>query len=478
MNSASHYELSAKQYRLGLAAIVVVGTCARLFHRTLAANSDEQQYILFARQLTGTVPLPIRGFGYGTRPLWGWTLNLWGQMTGGINLTSATCLTFLFAATAIVLVAMIAKRIFGPVGGLFAAAVQACYAFNVSYDVMITPDSLAVPVLLLAVWLFLQFLQRESWIWLAATGIVLAQFVFIKNYYAIFLLAFGYILLSTPPTAEVPLREGLWAKRFRSCLVLAAAFLCGVAPGLLIAKISRARVPTDNPPIASLAEYFEARDAVRGNDSSSPLALVEKRFKYFSYFLLENDAAGGLLLLTGGLYLAWLARSRLDCRLIIIAAAGMFVFLSAFPLRLYPPVFLEQMPRYLLPITALLSIGAGGLLAAGINALRSEKSLSICAWAALIAIGIVNLWQPNYRNPNVPISIAQRKCIAAAKEAGAVRLVLPWYYLWVAPDAVAPDGLEIVYPPKPSSFPPGTLNTLRRHSVDHCQTRAACDLRA
>ncbi len=232
----------------------------------------------------------------------------------------------ILAIAAICLVAVIAKQMFGPVAGLFAAAVQSFYALNVSYDVMITPESLAVPILLLAVWLFLQYLQGNSWIWLAALGLLLAQFVFIKNYYAIFLLAFGVCLISASPAGQGRLHGESWSKRFKSCLVLAAAFVCGVVPGLLIAKVTRARVPTDYPPIASYAEYFESRDADRGIDSSSPLALVEKRFKYFSFLFLENDATGGLLLVAGGLYLARLARSRLDCRLLFVAATGMFIF--------------------------------------------------------------------------------------------------------------------------------------------------------
>src|SRR5271166_4859722 len=174
--------MSSRRYTMILLAIVFVGLAARLFHFNLATHSDEQHYIVFARQLSGPVPLPILHF-FTTRILWGWMLNLWGQL-GGLNLEWTAVLMFLFAAASIVLVAMIAKRVFGQATGLVAAAIQATYFINLRYDIMVTPDSLAVPMALLATLLVLGFLEGGGTVRLVFAGIILGALIGIKDYYA------------------------------------------------------------------------------------------------------------------------------------------------------------------------------------------------------------------------------------------------------------------------------------------------------
>ncbi len=53
--------MSPRRYTLTLLAIVAVGMAARLLNFNLATNSDELHNIVFARQLTG--PMPLRQDG-------------------------------------------------------------------------------------------------------------------------------------------------------------------------------------------------------------------------------------------------------------------------------------------------------------------------------------------------------------------------------------------------------------------------------
>ena len=194
--------MSPRRYTLTLLAIVAVGMAARLFHYNLATNSDEQHYIVFARQLSGPVPLPILHF-FTTRILWGWTLNLWGRLCA-LDLEWTAVLMFLFAAASIVLVAMIAKRVFGPAAGLVAAAIQATYFINLRYDIMVTPDGLAVPMALLATMLVLDFLKIGGTARLVFAGVILGALIGIKDYYAMMSIPFSLCLLFRPqPRAAV-----------------------------------------------------------------------------------------------------------------------------------------------------------------------------------------------------------------------------------------------------------------------------------
>ncbi len=433
--------MSTRRYTLILLAIVAVGMAARLFHFNLATNSDEQHYIVFARQLSGSVPLPIQHF-FTTRILWGWTLNLWGRLCA-LDLEWTAVLMFLFAAASIVLVAMIAKRAFGQAAALVAAAVQATYYINLRYDIMTTSDSLGVPITLLSTLLLLDFLESSRTARLVFAGALIGALIGVKDYYAMISVPFSLCLLFRPQPAPP------FASRIGHVVVLGISAITVAALVLLLNYVNfgdawhQFRGFTDALPDADSQE----------GGTSRAIATLGGRFKYFYYMLAENGIVGGVVLLAGAVYLGSLAKSRLDCRLLFMIPVLFLVFLSLMFLTLRPLRFLPQEPRYVMVLVPYLATGAAGAIVATWARICDDAILRRCFVVVLVVITALNLWLPNYRNTAVPVATALRNAVAQGKSAGATTLVLPWYYRWAAPDGRVLRGIDVDYSdPSPDSF--------------------------
>jgi Dolichyl-phosphate-mannose-protein mannosyltransferase len=433
--------MSTRRYTISLLLIVAVGMAGRLFHFNLATNSDEQHYIVFARQLSGPVPVPIlRTFT--TRIVWGWTLNLWGRLCA-LNLQWTAVLMFLFAAASIVLVAMIAKRVFGPAAALVAAAIQATYFINLRYDIMATSDSMAVPITLLSTLLLLDFLKSGRTVRLVFAGALIGVLIGIKDYYAMISIPFSICLLLRPQPAPP------FASRIGHVAVLGISATTVASLVLLLNYLCLGDALHQFRGISSLLPDADSKSS----GAAWFIAVVGSRFKYFFYMLAENGITGGIVLLVGAVYLGSLARARLDCRLLFMIPVLFFAFLSLMFLSLRPLNFLPQEPRYLIVLAPFLAVGAAGAIVATWARIADDPVLRRCFAVLLMLNAALNLWLPNYRNTTVPVATAVRNGLAGSKSAGAAALVLPWYYRWSAPDGPIFRGLDVRYAdPWPDSF--------------------------
>ncbi len=433
--------MSTRRYTIWLLAIVAVGMAGRLFHFNLATNSDEQHYIVFARQLSGPVPLPILHF-FTTRIVWGWTLNLWGRLCE-LNLEWTAVLMFLFSAASILLVAMIAKRVFGQAAGLVAAAIQATYFINLRYDIMTTSDSMAVPLALLATLLMLDFFKSGGTVRLVLAGFIIGALIGIKDYYAMISIPFSLCLLFRPQPAP-PL-----ASRLGQVAILGVSSLAVAALVLWLNYLSLGDALHQFRGLAGLLTDVDSKSS----GISWLVGLIGGRFKYFFYMLAENGIVGGVLLLVGAVYLGSLARARLDCRLLFMNPIMLFAFLSLMLMSVRPPQFLMQQPRYVIVIVPFLAIGAAGAIVAAWGRIADDAILRRCFVVTLAVTAALNLWLPNYRNTTVPLATVLRNAVAESRSAGAKLLVLPWYYRWSAPDGRVLRGIDVEYSePRPDSF--------------------------
>jgi hypothetical protein len=389
------------------------------------------------------VPLPIR-YVYTTRIIWGGVINLWGRLWE-MNLEWTAVLMFLFAASSILLVSMIGRRVFGPAAALLAAAIQATYFINLRYDVMVTPDSLAVPLTLLSTLMLLDFLALGHLFRLVAAGALIGALIGIKDYYAMISIPFSICLLLRPPPLP-PARQWL-LKRIGEIAILGFA-------------------ATATASLVLLLNYFQFGDALHqfhgfgavlrdtGDSGSggfaSIVAVIGGRFKYFYYMLAEHGVVGGVMFLVGAVYLGSLAMKRLDCRLLFMIPMLFLIFLSLMFLSLRPLRFIAQEPRYIILLAPYLAIGAAGAIAAAWDRIRDDVVLRRCFAVLLAATAALNLWLPNYRNAVVPVATTLRNSVALSITSGASYLVLPWYFRWSAPDGPTLKGIEVRYTePKP-----------------------------
>jgi hypothetical protein len=433
--------MSTRRYTIWLLAIVALGMAGRLFHFNLATNSDEQHYIVFARQLSGPVPVPVlRTFT--TRIVWSWTLNLWGRI-GGLNLEWTAVLMFLLSAASIVLVTMIAKRVFGQAAGLVAAAIQATYFINLRYDIMTTSDSMAVPLALLATLLMLDFLKSGGTVRLVLAGFILGALIGIKDYYAMISIPFSLCLLFRPQPAPP------FATRVGQVAILGVSSVAVAALVLWLNYLSLGDALHQFRGLASLLPDIDSKSS----GISWLVGLIGGRFKYFYYMLAEHGIAGGIVLLVGAVYLGSLAKHRLDCRMLFMIPILLLVFVSLMFLSLRPLQFLPQNPRYVIAFVPFLAIGAAGAIVAAWARIADDANLRCCFEVMFAVTAALNLWLPNYRNTMVPVATAVRNAAAESKSAGARILVLPWYYRWSAPDGPIFRGQDVRYSdPWPDAF--------------------------
>src|SRR5262249_4330290 len=139
---------------------------------------------------------------------------------GGPTLGHTAVVMFLLSSAATLLVGLIARDLFGRGPSLFAAALHATWPIGVLFDVTTLADSLAVPVLLLSVWLFLGHLRGGGTTPLLLAGVAAASLASVKDY---FLLVFPCFALA------VWRHGGPWRGRCGRVLLLAALAAGGVA---------------------------------------------------------------------------------------------------------------------------------------------------------------------------------------------------------------------------------------------------------
>lgn len=423
--------LSPWKFWFLLGLIIAVGLAARAFHYNLASLSDEQQYVTFARHLTEDVPVPAR-LGWSTRILWGWALNLWGQMQG-ISVESEASLMFLLAGLGIALTALIGKSIYGRAAGLIAAALIAVFPIDVRYDVMTTPDSLAWTMLLGSVLLFLRYLQSGGRTALGAAAFTAGLLIGVKDYYCFIIFCYIATLLAHPPFRA---DKSQW-------LILGLGFIAGLLPSFILQYLATGDFLRQFRAFEGMTEQYDAHDARRGF-ARTLLSELGSRFKYFNWLLLDNGPLG-IVLILGLPFVASQAVKRLDCRTVFLAIVGYGVFLSLFPLRLSPLAFVEQQPRYAMVVLPFLAVGAGGSLASAMASLGGKKNVSASAAFALLIAGAISLWLPNYAPAvrGVPASVAVRACIEQAKEHHAATLIVPWAYHRIIPTSYYDRGVKI-----------------------------------
>jgi hypothetical protein len=441
--------VGAKTYAGLLLGVVAAGALVRLFHFDVTIGSDDQAYVIAARQLVGHDPVPLWEGMY-SRIGWRAFLALSTWPLGGPTLERTAVVMFLLSSGATLLVGLIARDLFGRGASLFAAALHATWPIGVLFDVVTLADSLAVPLLLLSVWLFLGHLRGGGLAPLVWAGAAAALLASVKDY---FLLVFPCFALATWR------HGGAWRGRCGRVLLLGGLAAGGVALTCLLHQLESG----DALRAARYARYYRAQPAEYFTDLGTALQL-----RYLQWLLLDQRefAGTGVLYALGLLAAPALARRSEGARLVALVGLAFFLFLSFMPVRRVPLLFVEQQRRYgtaLEPFAAVLTGGALGLI------LRACPDLSLRrAGATFVAVCCaVNAWVPG---PFAPVLYGRhtvgdgaRRSVAEARRRGLGRVVLPCYYRAAVPDSFGRQGVELCFAdPTPPGEPPPRVADLGR----------------
>ncbi|MCI0421148.1 MAG: glycosyltransferase family 39 protein, partial [Acidobacteria bacterium] len=264
-------------YYLILLLILLIGMLGRGFHFYLTLGSDDQRWIIAARALTGTesVSIPVHFY---PRIVWRCVLALWG-LPWGLTLEISAILMFLLAAISIVLVALIARLLFSERASLLAAAFHATYPINVQFDPTTLPDGLAVPLMLLAVFLFARFLKDRRTGLLAGSAFTAGVLFAVKEYFVLITVPFGLCLLFS----QLGFKE---KKRYLTVLVL--FFTLGFSVDFLLHAVESQDPIAHFRPLLTYSARYEAFLS-QGQANPSTLHqiyyLVHGRFDYFRWVL-------------------------------------------------------------------------------------------------------------------------------------------------------------------------------------------------
>ena len=430
-------QATARYFTL-LSLVVVSGLVGRLFHFYWTLGSDDQRWIIAARTLTGTEKVSIPAHYYG-RILWRWTLAIWG-LPWGLSLQSSAVLMFLLAGTSIVLVGLVTRLLFSERASLLAAALHATYPINVQFDPATLPDSLAVPLLLLSVFLFAKFLKEGRTGFLAGSVLAAGLLFSVKEYFALIALPFGLCLLCSSRGLKVKLRQ----------LGLVSLWFCaGLSVDFLLHLLESGDILAHFRPLltysARSAELYQMPAYFTG--LHRVYYLVDERFDYFRWILFDYGVVGGVLLAFGGLFLAFSCRKSQTYLLLITATVSFFCFLSAMPTSLSTLRFVETQSRYSMTFLPFLAIGAG----AALSVVWENLSNTALRWSGGTIVSLVclwNLWVPNsmvdrYNRRLEMVGI--RACLDRATQSGVSQMVLPARYDQLLPDSYFHQGVSLAF---------------------------------
>jgi hypothetical protein len=428
--------LSQRQYAAWLVTVTAIGLAARLFYFRLTIGSDDQRWVLSARQLFSD-RAPDLGTEYYARIVWRFVLRLWG-LPFGVSLESSAVLMFLLYLVAIFAVAYVARVAFGREAAVVAAAVVATHPLNLLWDTTVLPDGLGVAMLAVGLALYVTYLQSDRLGALAGAGVLIGLTISVKEY---------FILLAFPCLGVLMLIRRLGRRTsWKPMLTFVIALVFAVGIDFTLDAIDahpfahwRAQATYGDRILAYLPPPLNAT-GIR-----LAAALAEERSFYVQRLFLDQVGTG-LLMLWGLLVLTIRMRSN-PAALIVIATTGLLLgFLSLMPANLHPLIFTLMQERYLtvvLPFTA---------IAAGVGVATIVKSLNNGAERRALVIGLAMIGGLNLVVPNSNWDIGRtvefagiRQTLVAARSRGIAELILPSAYWRLTPDRYYTYGARLTF---------------------------------
>jgi hypothetical protein len=428
---------SQRQYAAWLATVTAIGLAARLFYFRLTIGSDDQRWVLSARQLFAD-RVPDLGTEYYARIVWRFVLRLWG-LPFGVSLESSAVLMCLLYLVAIFAVAYVARVAFGREAAVVAAAVVATHPLNLLWDTTTLPDGLGVAMLVVGLALYVTYLQSDRLGALVGAGLLIGLTISVKEY---------FVLLALPCLVVLMLmRRARRRTSWTPILTFILALVLAVGIDFTLDAI-------DAHPFAHWRAQASYGDRILAYYTApSPnatgirlaAALAEER-SFYVQKLFFDQVGTGLLMLWGLLVLAIRIRSN-PVALIVIATIGVLLaFLSLMPAKLHPLIFTVMQDRYLtvvLPFTAIAAgVGVATILRSLADAAERRALLIIVA-----VVCVVNLFVPNSSwDVGRTVEFAgMRQTLVAARGRGITELILPTAYWRLTPDRYYTYGARLTF---------------------------------
>jgi dolichyl-phosphate-mannose-protein mannosyltransferase len=416
-------EMTNRRYLAFLFVIVLVGILMRVFHFHLTIGVDDQRWIIAAGEFGSDQPHLLRPVYY-SRIVWRAVLAAWGA-PWGLSLGTSAVLMFSLSCLSISLVAQGARVAFGPLAGLFAAAIYATHPLLIVYDVATLPDGLALALMATYLFLFLKYQQTSRTVYLISSAVVIGLSFSVKEYYVLAAVPLGACLLFKQYA-----RNGRW----RDACLFSAGVLAGLSVDSLLHFWESGTLLAH---FTAISGYGGHPVAASGGGEHLPYTGWERfarflftRLVYFRWLFLDFGIASGFLLLWGSVFFVLKARTHWAYRMLLGVLLILFAFLFAAPSAFHPLRFVEVQPYYLTVLLPALAIGSGGALSAAFTSLRPtalQKSLLVA-----VTIGLAsNLLIPNdFTNASVRRSFTSefvgiQRILVDAEARGIEELILP-----------------------------------------------------
>jgi 4-amino-4-deoxy-L-arabinose transferase-like glycosyltransferase len=439
-------------YVVLLSLLVALSALVRLYHFDITIGSDDQRYIIAARSLVQQEPIQLNELMYvriGFRAFLAATTSL----LGGVTLDHAAYVMFFLSSASTLLVGLIAREVSGPAASLIAAAMHATLPLNILWDVVTLADSLAVPLLLLSVFLFVRYLGSGRLGTLIASGLCAGLLFSVKDY---FVLIFGCYALA------LLLHAGGWRQRCGRVGVLIGCAVVGVVV----------------PCLLHLWESGQWQRAIKYGKTYCDIAGVMgidwgyvSKLYYFKWLIFDGGGYGGIgiLYLLGIAFLVFKAPRDEKARIVALAGFAFLAFLSFMPISFRPLRFIEQQPRYLLAVEPFLAVGVGGALGLLLRSC-TDGAVRRAAVAVLVLFCAFQAWSPNVYAPCLygrhTVGTAVRGSVVQARAHGLHTVVLPNTYDQIVPDSFRQLGCELVYAPPGPDFAQVSVSGIPLGTVD------------
>lgn len=358
-----YFDLSTPSgFFLTLAVILLAGVIIRLFHFHLTIGSDDQRWIMTARQLGGTHDPGMHPVYYG-RVLWRLFLFVWG-IPWGLTLQTTAPLMFLLSCYSTWITGLAGRFAFGPRAGILAAGIYAAHPIMVVYDVQTLPDNLALAFLTTEIYLFLRYLKSGRVTHLMMAGLLIGLSFSVKSYYVLVAVPLGICLL---------FGQEKFSGRLRNTVAFSAGFAAGLLPNLLLnAWDVGSALASFNLGASDYGTRISAGSAMDHVGFQRWARLLSDRMQYLDWLFFGLGVSGMVIAWAAGFLAAGLSRMRRDVWMLAGASSLLILFLMFTPANLQPFKFVEMQIRYLTILMPFLAVAGGGALAAAFDAMQGK----------------------------------------------------------------------------------------------------------
>lgn len=126
------------------------------------------------------------------------SLEIWGRLVSIFS-----------ALTSSIFVYLLGKRFIGKAGGLIAASAFLFMPYNIYFSRVILPEPLAVCLAIAGVWVYINFIDKEKWLYLFVSGLLISLSILVKPFTIFYLLPLIYLTLSKFDLKKIVLTPNL-----------------------------------------------------------------------------------------------------------------------------------------------------------------------------------------------------------------------------------------------------------------------------